>query len=152
MKTTAAVLIISSLASAAPLVASRPPSASDPGWPRVHATRAGCRVQIYQPQIASWEGQNHLVTYVAVAHYGKGTETPVLGTVKVEADTTVALEERLVNFAALKITEANFGTAGRDKIREIVSEIEGAMPEFDRMGMRGVGNRLVLSALRLVRQ
>jgi hypothetical protein len=105
----------------------------DPGWPRAYTTTSGGRVQIYQPQIASWEGQRHLVAYVAVAHQGRGADSPVLGTIRVEAETTVALEERLVSFAALTITETNFASLGREQTREIIRDIERAMPEFDRV-------------------
>jgi hypothetical protein len=106
---------------------------ADPGWPRAYTTPSGSRVQIHQPQIASWEGQKHLVAYVAVVHQAKGADKPTVGTAKIEADTMVALEERLVRFAALKITETNFGSIGRERTRAIVSEIEGALPDFERV-------------------
>jgi hypothetical protein len=106
---------------------------SDPGWPRVHTSPTGNRVQVYQPQIASWEGQQHLVAYVAVAHLAAGATEPVLGSIKVEAQTTVALEQRLVSFASLRITETNFGIAGRARTKEIVADIETALPEFERV-------------------
>jgi hypothetical protein len=116
----------------APESASTTPVA-DPGWPRAYTTPAGARVQIYQPQIASWEGHRHLVAYVAVAHRSRGAERPVLGTLKVEAETTVALQQRLVSFAAFRITETNFGSLEREATREIVRDVERAMPEFERV-------------------
>lgn len=118
---------------AAAAAAAANPTSADPGWPRVYTTPTGSRVQIYQPQIASWENQTHLVAYLAVAHYARGADKPVLGTVKVEAESSVALEPRLVNFAKLKIAETNFGSLGREQVREIVGEIERAMPEFERV-------------------
>ena len=106
---------------------------ADPGWPRTYMTATGGRVQIYQPQIASWEGQRHLVAYAAVAYHGSGAASPVLGTMKVEAETTVALEKRLVNFAALRITETNFGQLAREQTRAIVAEIDKAIPHGERV-------------------
>jgi hypothetical protein len=106
---------------------------ADPGWPRIYPTSSGGRVRIYQPQIASWENQRHLVAYVAIGYQARGADKAVLGTVRIEAETTVALAERLVSFAALRITETHFGSIGRDETRVIVREIERAMPEFERV-------------------
>jgi hypothetical protein len=108
-------------------------AAADPGWPRTYTTPAGARVQIYQPQVASWEGQAHLVAYVAVAHTLKAGDAPVLGTMKVEADTTVSLERRLVHFSTFKIAETNFGSVSKPQMRQIVGDIEKALSEFDRV-------------------
>ena len=73
--------------------------------------RAAPRSSIYQPQIASWTDQKHIVAYAAVSYTPKGAAKPALGTVKVESDTSVALDERLVSFSELKITESNFPDA-----------------------------------------
>jgi len=43
---------------------------------------------------------------------------PHLGSLKVEAATKVSLDERLVNFAPLKITEANFPRSARKRRRD----------------------------------
>ena len=96
------------------------------GWPRTYTTATGARVQIYQPQIVSWEGQTHLVAYAAVSYEANGTGKPALGTIKVEAETSVAIGERLVSLAALRISEASFGSLGRDKTRAIIAEIVSA--------------------------
>ena len=53
-------------------------------------------------------------------------------TIKIEADTSVALAERLVKFSTLKITETNFQTLSKEQTREIVSEIEKTIPDEDR--------------------
>ena len=68
---------------------------------------------MYQPQIATWDKQTHMVAFSAVSLRANGAEKPALGTIKLEADTQVALDERLVNFQNLKITEANFKDAGQ---------------------------------------
>ncbi len=60
---------------------------------------------------SSWVDQKHVVAYAAVSYTPKGAEKPALGTVKVESDTSVALDERLVSFSELKITEPSFPDA-----------------------------------------
>lgn len=122
-----------------PSVAAQTPAAAaeravaDPGWPRLYTSPSGSRMQLFQPQIASWDAQTRLIAYVAVSHQAKGAAKPALGTLKVEADTTVALEERLVRLERLAIAEANFGSLGRDATRAIVTEIERTLPEFERV-------------------
>ncbi len=46
-------------------------------------------------------------------------EKPAMGTIKLEADTKVALTDRLVSFQQMKITEANFQTLPKEQVREI---------------------------------
>jgi len=36
-------------------------SAGDRGWPRGYKTAGGAQIVLYQPQVASWENQRHLV-------------------------------------------------------------------------------------------
>ena len=127
---TAAIAIQPRRAAAVEPAASK---SADPGWPRLYTTATGARLQIYQPQIASWEEQKHLVAYVAVAHSAAGDAQPAIGMLKVEAETDVAMAERLVRFATLRITEANFGPQTRDRVRAIVRDVEIAMPEFERV-------------------
>ncbi len=105
----------------------------DKGWPRSYALPSGGGVLLYQPQVASWENQKRIVAYSAVSYQPTGAPKPHLGSVKVEADTKVALDERLVNFAPLQITEANFPTLGKEKTREIVAEIDKAIPDTERV-------------------
>src|SRR5262245_41146182 len=60
-------------------------------WPRRYTTPSGAAVVIYQPQVASWEDQKHIIAYAAVSVLaGAETEKPALGTVKIEGDTAVA--------------------------------------------------------------
>jgi hypothetical protein len=87
---------------------------------------------LYQPQVASWDNQKHMVALAAVSYVEKAGKKPVMGTIKVESDTAVSLEQRLVKFSTLKITEANFPTLSKDQTREVVSEIEKGIPEEDR--------------------
>jgi hypothetical protein len=124
-----AAMLLAAGGSMTPAVA----QAADPGWPRTYTTPAGARLQIYQPQIASWDDQKHLVAYVAVAHTAARDRQPALGTLKIEADTTVSLSQRLVNFATLRIAETNFGSLDRDRVRGIVRDVESALPAFERV-------------------
>ena len=59
--------------------------------------------------------------------------SPALGTIKVESDTSVALDERLVSFSEFKITESNFPTLQRDQLRTVVQEIAASVPLDERV-------------------
>ncbi|HQZ15355.1 MAG TPA: hypothetical protein PLD86_00660 [Vicinamibacteria bacterium] len=107
--------------------------ATDRGWPRAYSTPSGARLLVYQPQVSSWSGQRRLVAYAAVAYEMKGAAKPALGSLKLEADSKVALSERLVNFSTLTVTESNFPTLDKEKVRELVAEIVKAIPEEDRV-------------------
>ena len=48
-----------------------------------------------------------------MSYAAKGATKPALGTVKLDADTSVAMDERLVNFTGLKITDPSFPTLAR---------------------------------------
>src|SRR5262249_55324977 len=102
---------------------------SDGGWPRNYATSNGGSIQIFQPQIASWDGQRRLVAYSAVSYSAKGASKVALGTIKLEADTSVAVAERLVNFSQVKITESNFPGLPNDQLKEAVDAVQQAVPQ-----------------------
>jgi len=113
--------------------ASTAAGAADPGWPRTHTTAAGARVQVFAPQIASWDEQRRLVAYVAVAHSRRAGEPPVLGTLKVAADTAVSVAERLVRFDVFTVAEAHFAGVERERLRQILADVEQALPAFERV-------------------
>ncbi|HEU4711948.1 MAG TPA: hypothetical protein VFS76_10310 [Pyrinomonadaceae bacterium] len=108
-------------------------TASDRGWPRGYSLPSEAQIVIYEPQIASWEEQKHLVALAAVSRVAKGEKKPALGTIRFEADTSVSLEQRLVKFSTLKITETSFQTLSKEQTQEIVSEIEKNLPQEDRI-------------------
>src|SRR5436190_15837629 len=92
------------LSPAMPLFGGQAPATSpapDGGWPRAYTTTSGVRYTLYQPQVASWADQRHIVMYAAVS-IANTSQKPVLGTIRVEADTKVALDERLVSFSDLE--------------------------------------------------
>jgi hypothetical protein len=105
----------------------------DRGWPRGYSLPSEAQIVIYEPQVATWQEQKHLLALAAVAYIAKGEAKPTLGTIKIEADTSVALAQRLVKFSTLKITEANFQTLSKEQTRAIVSEIEKTIPPAERM-------------------
>src|SRR5688500_17196514 len=122
-------------AAAKPAPGAKPAAAApvtDPGWPRNYITPSQGRVTIFEPQIASWANQKELIAYSAAQYQSNGsaaTAKPALGTIKLEAATKVSLEQRLVSFANLRITESNFPTVPKEQLREIVAEITKAIPE-----------------------
>ena len=107
--------------------------AQDRGWPRGYSLPSEAQIVLFEPQIASWENQKHAVAFAAVSYVAKGEQKPVLGTIKLETETEVSLEQRLVKFSTLKITETNFQTLPKEQTREIVDEIEKNIPDEDRI-------------------
>ena len=109
------------------------PKPPDGGWPRFYGLPSGASMLLYQPQIASWEQQKHITAYSAVSYRAQNADKPALGTIKLEADTRVSVEDRLVNFSPLKITEANFSTLQKPVVQEITAEIDKAIPDDERV-------------------
>ena len=113
--------------------ADAPPAPVDGGWPRVYNVPDGGSILVYQPQIASWAKQLHLVAHTAVSYRDKAADKPAFGTIRIEAETQVAQAERLVSFQPLRIVEASFQTLPKERVREIVGAIEKAIPDEDRV-------------------
>jgi hypothetical protein len=122
---------------AAPAAAAPAPAAAaapvDGGWPRAYSTPSGGKILVYQPQVASWEGQRHVVAYAAVGYETKGATKPALGSIRIEAKTKVAVSDRLVDFSPMQITEANFPTVGKEEVREVVTEVDKSIPNEERV-------------------
>src|SRR4029450_3753337 len=81
----------------------------------------------HQPQIADWPNQSAVTFYAAVA-YRPNRAPDALGTVAVEADTTVAFPPRRVHFSRLAVVDANFPSVQPADVAEIVSLIEKHLP------------------------
>jgi hypothetical protein len=116
-----------------PLIAAATAAPIDGGWPRPYALSGGGRILVYQPQVASWNQQTHLVAFSAVSYTAVPTEPAKIGTIKFEADTSVSTAERLVRFRKMKIVEANFQKLAKDEVRDITKAIEEAMPDDERV-------------------
>ena len=114
-------------------VAAATPTPVDGGWPRMYSLPSEGSILVYQPQISSWDKQTHLVAFSAVSYRSKAGDKPALGTIKIEADTKVALDERLVSFQTMKIVEANFSTLQKEQVREIAATIDKAIPDDERV-------------------
>ena len=108
-------------------------TAADHGWPRASKTASGASLVIYQPQVASWAGQKHIVAYSAISYTPAGAPNPALGTVKVEGNTSVSVGDRLVNISDFQIVESNFPTLQRDQVRVALEEITAAEPASARV-------------------
>jgi hypothetical protein len=115
----------------AAVAAATPPV--DGGWPRMYSLPSGASILMYQPQISSWDKQAHLVAFSAVSHRSKTGDKPALGTIRLEADTKVALEDRLVSFQKMRIVETNFQTLTQEQVREVAAEIDKAIPDDERV-------------------
>jgi len=122
-------------AAAKPSSASVPatPAPPDGGWPRTYTTNAGAALVLYQPQVASWANQRHIVAYSAVSYAPKGAPKPAFGTLKIESDTRVSLDTRLVNFSDFKITESSFSTLQKEQIRDLLTEISESVSLDERV-------------------
>ena len=107
--------------------------AVDGGWPRVYTMPSGGTVVQYLPQVASWERQKHLVAYGAVAYTAPGAAKPDLGSIKLESDTSVSLEERLVRFSTIDLTEANFPKLSRELTGAVTAFLRDSIPEKERV-------------------
>ena len=81
----------------APAATATPPPGTnaDTGWPRTIALNSGTAVW-YQPQIESWTDQKKIVAWSAVSFHPTGAKEPALGTIKIEGDTQVAVDDRVV--------------------------------------------------------
>jgi hypothetical protein len=105
----------------------------DGGWPRVYDLPSGGSILVYQPQVASWDRQTHLVAFSAVSYRSKGADKPAVGTIRLESDTKVSIPDRLVSFQQMKIVEATFSTLPKENVREITAEIDKAIPDDERV-------------------
>jgi hypothetical protein len=117
--------------------AAKPPATStqpiDGGWPRRFDLPSGASMMLYQPQIATWDKQKHLVAFSAVSYTAKPGDQAIVGTVKLEADTSVAVSERLVSLRNMKVAEASFQKAPKEQVREITATITTAMGDDERV-------------------
>ena len=91
----------------------------DGGWPRLYDLPSGGSILVYQPQVATWDKQTHMVAFSAVSLRNKAGDKPALGTIKLEADTKVAVTDRLVSFQQHEdhrgnLSDAPEGTSPRD--------------------------------------
>ncbi|HEY6802325.1 MAG TPA: hypothetical protein VI306_01995 [Pyrinomonadaceae bacterium] len=109
------------------------PEPSDGGWPRLYDLHDGGTAVIYQPQVSEWDGERHIVAWTAVSYQEKKDSKPTLGTIKLEADSTVALDQRLVSLTPLRITQFNFSSLSREKGQKLSAELQAAIPQGEQV-------------------
>jgi hypothetical protein len=102
-------------------------------FPRTYPLPNGGHITLFQPQIESWNAQTHIIALSAVAYSAKPADKPVMGSIKIEADTEIAIEDRLVRFKDFTIPEVNFPSVSRDDSRMISTALQAALPETDKM-------------------
>jgi hypothetical protein len=115
-----------------PAAAAPAPASPDGVWPRSYVSNAGALI-IYQPQIASWDGQKVLQLHAAVSFKPAGKTKAMLGTVIAEAQSRVSVEDRLVDFSNFRITQSNFPGASRDESAAAVAAIISSIPVRERV-------------------
>ena len=79
---------------------------------------------LYQPQIAGWTNQKVMTAYAAASYTPKGASKPALGTLQIEADTSVSVAERLVDFSKYRVVEANFSTLPKEQLRTVIADVD----------------------------
>lgn len=116
-------------AQAKPPTSATPPAGTnaDTGWPRT-VKMANGSAEIYQPQVESWPGQKHIVAWSAVAYTPTAAKEPALGTIKLESNTKVSLDDRVVGFDSFKVTEYNFKTLSPAQAKTFASDV-AQLPE-----------------------
>jgi hypothetical protein len=130
---TALSMAWSPLAPLAQAQAAKTAAPPDGGWPKAFTTNAGAALVLYQPQVANWPNQRHIVAYSAVSYTPKGAAKPAFGTLKIESDTSVSLDKRLVSFSEFKITEPSFSTLQKEQVRDLLTEVTESVPLQERV-------------------
>jgi hypothetical protein len=88
---------------------------------------------LYQPQIENWHDQKHMEAWAAVSYDRPNVTNPAYGTIKIEAQTKVALDDRLVDFSQFRIAEFNFPTLSRDESQVLVTALQQGVPTSERV-------------------
>src|SRR6185503_17294141 len=119
--------------SRAPSPAAPAPASPDGEWPRHYTAPDGAAVVVYEPQVAEWIDQKRMTVYAAVSHTPRDAAAAIIGTILVEADTRVSVEQRLVDFSSLRIIESNFPGASRDQAAAAVAAVKSSIPLGERV-------------------
>jgi hypothetical protein len=109
------------------------PASPDGEWPRRYTAPDGAAVVVFEPQVAEWIDQKRMTVHAAVSHTPRDGGTALLGTILVEADTRVSVEQRLVDFSSFRIIQSNFPSASRDQAAAAVAAVKASMPLGERV-------------------
>ena len=99
-----------------------PGTNADTGWPRTLQMQNGTLVW-FQPQVESWTDRKKIVAWSAVAYTPLTATQAALGTIKIEGDTQVSVDEDVVSLD-MKITQYNFPSLSSVQVRAMVNEVE----------------------------
>jgi hypothetical protein len=123
---TLATLAITALVSAAGV-----PSAgagSDPGWPRQY-TDGTAKLVVYQPQIDTWKNFRRLDGRFAVALTPAKSGPTFYGAVRIEAETTVNIASRLVEFSKFSLAETTYPAAAPEDAKRLAALTQLLFPK-----------------------
>jgi hypothetical protein len=104
----------------------------DGEWPRRYTAPDGAVVVLYEPQVTEWSDQKRMTLHAAIS-YTPRDGAARLGTIIVEADTRVSVEQRLVDFSSFRITRSNFPGASREEAGAAVAAVKASMPLGERV-------------------
>ena len=105
----------------------------DGDWPRRYIAADHARLVVFEPQVATWTDQQLLTLHAAVSYTPAGSDTAILGTIVVEADTRVSVATRLVDFSSFRILQSNFPAATKQQATAIVNGIRTSMTVGERV-------------------
>lgn len=95
----------------------------DPGWPQEVSNDNG-KMIVYQPQIDKWDDYLHLEARVAVAVTKAGSDTPILGAIRLAAETQTDHESRTVLIFDKKIIDARYPALDSAKWEEMTNIVQ----------------------------
>lgn len=102
-------------------------------FPRTYRLTSGGQVTLYEPQVASWFSQARMVAWSAVSYEAKPGGEPAIGSIKIEAETEVALDDRLVRFKNFEIPEVSFPSLSKDDAARITVALKAELPPAGRV-------------------
>jgi hypothetical protein len=103
-------------------------AALDPEWPREYQNDKG-KLQMYQPQVTSWEDFERLEARLALAFAPTGSKSPALGTMVLTAKTDVNTDEHRVRVYDIAAKSGNFPTLTEDQSKRLMNGVLGLLPK-----------------------
>jgi hypothetical protein len=123
------ILVSATFSRAEDAAAPEIPKEGDGGWPKIVTSEAGSKILMHQPQIESWQDQKVIDAWSAVEFQAERQKSSDLGVIEILADTSVAMEERLVKLQNIRIKQVNFPTLEQGRAREIASTVTKKFPK-----------------------
>ena len=112
----------------AALAVEAPLAESDPlDWPREYTAPDGSRLELYRPQLVSWDDWERLEARAAMAVQRQGEAEPRLGIVRLVGTTEVSVRERLVRITDIDLLEVRFADGKTTSIDERLQTLLDAL-------------------------